>query len=88
MNLNQVTRPAHDLDASVAFYRLMRCEEIVDQAGYARFDALAGDATFSLHAVAPGAAPSAVVSYFECKALDARVVRALRQRHPRRAGPS
>ncbi len=73
MNLNHVTLPARDLDASVAFYRTMGFEQIVEAPGYARFKALAGDATFSLHAVEAHAEPSAIVIYFECKALDARV---------------
>lgn len=73
MNLNQVTLPALDVAASVAFYRKLGFELIVDAPHYARFKATVGDATFSVHAVdALHEAPQAVV-YFECAALDEQV---------------
>ncbi len=79
MELNQVTLPAVDVAASVAFYRAMGFVQIVDAPHYARFKATVGEATFSVHAVPAGAAPSATVLYFECDALD-RQVAALRAR--------
>lgn len=73
MDLNQVTLPAIDVAASVAFYRQMGFELIVDTPHYARFKATAGDATFSVHAVEPLAAPPQTIVYFECSALDQQV---------------
>lgn len=73
MELNQVTLPALDVAASVAFYRKLGFELIVDAPHYARFKATVGDATFSVHAVdALREAPQTVV-YFECAALDEQV---------------
>lgn len=51
MRLNQVTAPARDLDASIAFYRLLGLRLIVKSAHYARFELPKGEATFSLHLV-------------------------------------
>lgn len=73
MNLNQVTLPALDVAASVAFYRKLGFELIVDAPHYARFKATSGDASFSVHAVDALAAPPQTVVYFECAALDAQV---------------
>jgi catechol 2,3-dioxygenase-like lactoylglutathione lyase family enzyme len=46
VNLNQVTLLAIDVAASVAFYRTMGFEPIVDEPHYARFKSTQGDATF------------------------------------------
>lgn len=73
MNLNQVTLPALDVAASVAFYRKMGFEPIVDEAHYARFKSTQGDATFSVHAVEVLPARNETVVYFECDALDEQV---------------
>jgi len=73
MELNQVTLPALDVAASVAFYRNMGFELIVDAPHYARFKATVGNATFSLHAVEALARPSPTVVYFECPSLDEQV---------------
>jgi len=78
MNLNQVTLPAIDVAASVAFYRHMGFEVIVDEPHYARFKSTHGDATFSVHAV-ERLAQHEVVVYFECESLDEQVD-ALRRR--------
>lgn len=73
MELNQITLPALDVPDSVAFYRRMGFELIVETPHYARFKSVVGDTTFSLHAVAAlTGAPQAVV-YFECAALDQKV---------------
>jgi catechol 2,3-dioxygenase-like lactoylglutathione lyase family enzyme len=74
MNLNQVTLPAHDMDASTAFYRRMGFLQIVDTPHYARFECPDGDATFSLTLDSPDAVGAAVI-YFEHEALDALVTR-------------
>jgi predicted enzyme related to lactoylglutathione lyase len=73
LELNQVTLPATDVAASVAFYRRMGFAVIVDAPHYARFKSLVGDATFSVHKVESLAAPSPTVVYFECAALDQTV---------------
>jgi predicted enzyme related to lactoylglutathione lyase len=73
MNLNQVTVPASDVAASVAFYKKLGLIEIVeDLPKYARFQCPDGHATFSLHQT-DDIAPSAIVIYFECRDLDERV---------------
>ena len=73
MNLNQVTLPAVDIDASVAFYRGMGFTLIVLSPHYARFECPEGDATFSVHLSVEPSGASGVVVYFECSDLDARV---------------
>jgi hydroxymethylpyrimidine/phosphomethylpyrimidine kinase len=74
MNLNQVTLPCTDYEASVAFYRRLGFTQIVaSPPRYARFECESG-ATFSLHLV-PDARPptSGIVVYFEVGDLDATV---------------
>ena len=73
MELNQVTLPAADVAASVAFYRSMGFALIVDAPHYARFKSTVGDATFSVHAVASPFEASKTIVYFECTALDRTV---------------
>ena len=73
MELNQVTLPATDVAASVAFYRRMGFELIVDAPHYARFKSTVGNATFSVHAVDAMAEPSKTIVYFECSLLDEQV---------------
>ncbi|WP_205599605.1 VOC family protein, partial [Sandarakinorhabdus rubra] len=70
--LNQVTLPATDLAASIAFYRQLGLRLIVDSPdnGYARLEAGNGT-TLSLH-VGHGEAGGAMV-YFESGRLDAWV---------------
>ena len=71
MDLNQVTLPATDLQASVMFYTKLGLRQIVDSAHYARFECPDGDATFSLHAVDGLPPPSPATVYFEHEELDA-----------------
>ena len=72
MNLNQVTAPCVDLDASVAFYRALGLRLIVfDPPDYARFECPDGDATFSVHREGPVPQSQGVVVYFEIDDLDA-----------------
>jgi catechol 2,3-dioxygenase-like lactoylglutathione lyase family enzyme len=75
LNLNQVTLPAIDVMASVAFYRRMGFRQIVDSPHYARFECPDGDSTFSVHQVNSIAPDSGVVIYFESKSLDDEVRR-------------
>jgi predicted enzyme related to lactoylglutathione lyase len=77
VKLNQVTLPAEDIAASVAFYRTMGFELIVDAPHYARFKSTEGDATFSVHKVDALPLPSPTVVYFETSTLD-ETVRALK----------
>ena len=74
MNLNQVTLPAVDVDASVAFYKGIGFTLIVLSPHYARFECPEGDATFSVHRSDAPLSSNGVVVYFECSDLDARVV--------------
>jgi predicted enzyme related to lactoylglutathione lyase len=72
VNLNQITLPAVDVGAAVAFYRAMGFTQIVSAPHYARFECPEGDATFSVHQVGR-AADTGVVVYFECADLDTKV---------------
>lgn len=75
VNLNQVTLPATDIVASVAFYRRIGFRQIVDSPHYARFESIAGEATFSLHLADSSPTASGVVLYFETERLDDEVRR-------------
>jgi predicted enzyme related to lactoylglutathione lyase len=78
VNLNQITLPATDVDAAVAFYRAMGFTQIVGAPHYARFECPAGDATFSVHRV-DRAPDTGVVVYFECAELDTIVAELVAQ---------
>ena len=72
MDLNQVTVPCRDYDASVRFYATLGLRQIVDSPPrYARFEA-PGGSTFSLHAVDEDVIAQIVV-YFEVDDVDATV---------------
>lgn len=73
MQLNQVTVPALDIQASVAFYRGLGLRLIVSSAHYARFECPDGASTFSVHLAEKVAPRSGVVVYFECDVLDSKV---------------
>ena len=74
MELNQVTVPCTDYDASVAFYTKLGLRQIVDSPPrYARFET-ANNATFSLHAAEPGRSIANFVVYFEVDDVDAKVL--------------
>lgn len=73
MRLNQITLPAIDVAASVAFYRRMGFELLVDAPHYARFKSVEGDTTFSIHKVDVLDQPSQTVVYFETSTLDETV---------------
>jgi catechol 2,3-dioxygenase-like lactoylglutathione lyase family enzyme len=76
MRLNQVTVAALDLDASIAFYKLLGLKLIVKSPHYARFELPEGEATFSLH-IADGPIPRAHAPqiYFECADVAAEAAR-------------
>lgn len=74
MNLNQITAPCADLDASVAFYRRLGLRLIVHSPpDYARFECPVGDSTFSLHREARVSEAPGVVVYFELDDVDEKV---------------
>ncbi|MFL6846007.1 MAG: bifunctional hydroxymethylpyrimidine kinase/phosphomethylpyrimidine kinase [Allosphingosinicella sp.] len=74
MNLNQVTLPAEDYAASVAFYAALGLRQIVDSPPrYARFEC-PGGATLSIHVEAGRKAGDATI-YLESDELDAWVER-------------
>jgi len=73
MNLNQVTLPCVDYDASVAFYRALGLTQIVDSPPrYARFESSTGS-TLSIHSVEAVAESTGVTIYFEVEDVDAKV---------------
>lgn len=76
MRLNQVTAPASDLAASIAFYQLLGLRLIVRNDHYARFELPAGESTFSLHTV-DGDIPrsNAPQLYFEVEDVEGEVAR-------------
>ncbi len=72
MDLNQVTVPCLDYDASVAFYKALGLRQIVDSPPrYARFETTAGS-TFSIHSIDEDVVAQTVV-YFEVDDVDATV---------------
>ncbi|MBV2150127.1 VOC family protein [Sphingobium sp. AS12] len=75
MRLNQVTVAATDISASVAFYKSLGLRLIVLSPHYARFEAPAGESTFSLHLAEAGPGAHAPTVYFECDDLDGEVAR-------------
>lgn len=76
MRLNQITAPARDLTASIAFYQTLGLKLIVKNDHYARFEPPEGEATFSLHLV-EGEIPwgNAPQLYFEVHDVDFEVQR-------------
>jgi hydroxymethylpyrimidine/phosphomethylpyrimidine kinase len=73
--LNQVTVPASDYQASLRFYQLLGCRQIVDAPPrYARFEA-PGGFTLSIEAKAPPAPPSEAELFFQCADVDGEVRR-------------
>ena len=73
MDLNQVTLPCTDYDASVAFYKALGLTQIVDSPPrYARFESSTGS-TLSIHSVESVADATGVTVYFEVDDVDAKV---------------
>jgi catechol 2,3-dioxygenase-like lactoylglutathione lyase family enzyme len=76
VNLNQVTVPVRDVEASAAFYRKLGLTPIVQKfPEYARFECPDGGATFSLHRSEEPPRDPGVVVYFECVDVDVEVER-------------
>jgi len=73
VDLNQVTIPCTDYDASVRFYTTLGLTQIVDSPPrYARFETSAGT-TLSIHRVDEQPSGAGVVVYFEVDDVDAAV---------------
>lgn len=73
MDLNQVTLPCTDYDASVRFYKALGLTQIVDNPPrYARFESSAGT-TLSIHASGTFTESADVVVYFEVENVDLEV---------------
>jgi hydroxymethylpyrimidine/phosphomethylpyrimidine kinase len=73
--LNHVTLPASDYDASLAFYRLLGCRQIVaSPPRYARFE-VPGGMTLSIEVKAPAEPPSTTEHFFQCAHVDSEVER-------------
>ncbi|MFK7766278.1 MAG: VOC family protein [Mariniblastus sp.] len=76
MNLNQITVPSVDLDASIKFYQALGLKLIVDSAPrYARLECPDGEATFSIHRVDALPSGNGTCVYFETAKLDEEVER-------------
>ena len=76
MNLNQVTIPSLNIQRSIAFYKRLGLNLIVEALPhYARFECLDGDATFSIHLVDKLPEGEGVYVYFETDKLDKEVNR-------------
>ena len=76
MNLNQVTIPSLNIQRSIAFYKRLGLNLIVEALPhYARFECLDGDATFSIHLVDKLPEGEGVYVYFETEKLDKEVNR-------------
>jgi len=73
LQFNQATVGARDVDASIAFYRLLGFRLIVKADHYARFEIGDGQTTFSLHLGDVDGAANGPALYFECVDLDSRV---------------
>jgi len=73
VNLNQISLPARDIKASIAFYQNLGLTLIVETQIYARFELPDGDATMSLHKTDAALGEEGIYVYFECADLDARV---------------
>lgn len=75
MNLNQVTVPVVNVEASISFYELLGLRLIVHSRNhYARFECPDGDATFSVHKVdSVSTTGNGTWIYFEVERLDALV---------------
>lgn len=70
LNLNQITISVKDVERSIEFYQKLGLQLIVKSLPkYARFECLAGDATFSLHQSDEKVNSSTWV-YFETETLD------------------
>ncbi len=80
MNLNQITVPSKDIEASIAFYKKIGLRLIVEVLPhYARFECVVGDATFSIHQVEKLPKGEGVYVYFETEQLDQEVNRLIEE---------
>ena len=79
MNLNQVTIPSLNVNASIAFYKKLGLHLIVDASPrYVRFEFPDGDSTLSVHLVENMPTGDGITLYFEDDNLD-EVVRQLQK---------
>jgi hydroxymethylpyrimidine/phosphomethylpyrimidine kinase len=75
VDLNQITLPCTNYDASVRFYKMLGLTLIVDSPPrYARFETAQGT-TLSIHAVNEPPGPSYATIYFEVENVDLEVRR-------------
>jgi hydroxymethylpyrimidine/phosphomethylpyrimidine kinase len=73
LDLNQVTIPSNDYDASVTFYKALGCLQIVDSPPrYARFETKSGT-TFSIHAANSDSSNPDFILYFEVDNVNGTV---------------
>jgi predicted enzyme related to lactoylglutathione lyase len=77
MSLPQVSLPVLDLNASIAFYQLLRLRLIVVTRDYARFALPDDDGTLSLYLKEemPAEANDGILVYFECDDFDVQIAK-------------
>jgi catechol 2,3-dioxygenase-like lactoylglutathione lyase family enzyme len=74
MDLNQITLQSADVSRSLAFYRTLGLQLIVDSAPrYARLVCPDGRTTLSIHQAEGAVITGGVTLYFECEELDQNV---------------
>ena len=74
MNLNQLTIPSADVEASKAFYQALGLILIVDSSPrYIRFECPDGESTFSVHRAEIVKQAPGLIIYFECDNLDLKI---------------
>lgn len=74
MNLNQITVPSVNVEKSIAFYRKLGLQLIVESLPkYARFECPAGNATFSIHQVEKLPEGNGIYVYFEVENVAEKV---------------
>lgn len=74
MNLNQITIPSTNVLRAIDFYKQLGLKLIVHtHDNYARFEALDGDATFSIHFVAEIGDNQGTAIYFEVPNVSEKV---------------
>lgn len=72
MHLNHVTLPAHNYEASCAFWRALGLHQIVAAPPrYARFEMMPGNSTLSIEVMADGGKAGAAEIYLACDDVDA-----------------
>lgn len=73
MILNQITLPCNNLPESIAFYKKLGLQQIVDSEHYARFVCQGNQLTLSLHCDDQSTQTNSTIIYFESDNLDQQI---------------